>query len=562
MYGNPSDPSVTYRYGAKAPIHNLPQRSACPETSCPEPLVWEQLRAAHRYRNKLVEIERRRRDRSAAFISSAFPQIAELENCLVSLESRTDVIRTCIKIPNAMMRKQLGTKEDRAEPAAIKADKKQIYASLKSAKKVAYKSPESEAALKAINNDAELEHKAARKACNCGWGTYLAVEQSLTGIRSGAPPKFLSWRGNGKLAVQIQKKKGKKEMTVEEAGVGDTWLRIEFTGGKCANVWMRVDSDEKGNPIWVIVPTVFHRPLPRDAKIKWVYLTARRIACHTEWSVCFVLSRKAGWQKADLAYSGSVGIDLGWRITPNGLRVAYWRGNDGDQGGVLIPCKDLSRWKKAEDVRSIRDQHFDVARDALAAWLRDKAVPDWLAEKTQHLRQWRSTARLAVVVLAWREQRFKGDAESYAVLEAWRKKDKHLFEWEANQRRKAVAWREHLYRNLAAELSRRYKNIVVEDADWKDIGRLPDAGESAGNQEANRNRVIASPGLLRRFVKERFADYTEVKAAGTTRKCSGCGKSMGRVEAGWTSVTCPHCGRHDDRDGNAAANILASGAVA
>jgi predicted RNA-binding Zn-ribbon protein involved in translation (DUF1610 family) len=312
------------------------------------------------------------------------------------------------------------------------------------------------------------------------------------------------------------------------------------------------------------VPVIFHRPLPRDAEIKWVYLTARRVACHTQWAVCFVLARAAGWRKMDFADGGRVAVDLGWRLVPGGLRVAYWCGDDGDEGEVVISHRDVSRWTKADDLRSIRDQRFNLACDALTDWMQGRdGLPDWIVEKTAHLRQWRSAARLASVVLAWRNVRFDGDVEIFAMMEAWRKKDKHLYEWQENQRRKAIAWRDNLYRNLAATLSRQYKTVVMEDANWREIGERPGVGDPAGNPVAARNRTIASPGLLRRFLRERFAEYVEAKSENTTQRCHACGEIMGVNASVQVVLTCPHCAERADQDQNAARNLLvANGAVA
>ncbi len=546
MFGNKSLPSVIYRYGALEPALNLP-------------LVWEQLRAAHRYRNKLVEIERHRREQAAAVVSAASPDLAALEAQYASLQTKAEAEATRIKAVNKAARKQKATAEDRKALSMIHAEKKKVYAALKVAKDAAYKSVQARAALDQIDAAALTAAKEARANCGTGWGTYLQVENSLNGIRKGPPPKFLSWRGDGKLAVQLQ-----GGMSVEAAEAGDGRLIIETlpTNGKACNVWLRIASDENKQPIWAVVPVIFHRPLPRDAEIKWVYLTARRVACHTQWGVCFVLARESGWRKTDLADSGRVSVDLGWRVVPQGLRVAYWRGDDGEEGEVVISARDVSRWTKADDLRSIRDQRFNAARDSLADWIQGRTVPDWLREITPHLRQWRNAARLAYVALQWRGKRFDGDGNEFLgfpVLEAWRQKDKHLYEFERNNIRKAIAWRDNLYRNLAATLSRRYKTVVVEDADWREIGEKPGAGEPAGNPVAARNRTIAAPGLLRRFLKERFTEYAEAKSQNTTQRCTACGKLMGVDAAPAVELTCPHCNAVVDQDRGACVNLLASG---
>src|SRR5436853_1789324 len=66
MFGHQSSPSQIYSYGAQAPTTN-------------GALVEAQLRAAHRYRNDLVELERSRRTRVAEAIQAHDPGLQTLE---------------------------------------------------------------------------------------------------------------------------------------------------------------------------------------------------------------------------------------------------------------------------------------------------------------------------------------------------------------------------------------------------------------------------------------------------------------------------------------------------
>jgi len=540
MFGHASDPSVIYRYGALPPTHNLDA-------------AFEQLRAAHRYRNKLVEIERDRRDKTAAVVSAASPDLAGLESQYAELGERTAAAAKQIKATNQRARAQRATPEQKAVLRKLRAECKDVYSRLKEAKALAYKSLEARTALDQADAAALNAAKKARAECECYWGTYLQVEQGLSGIRKGAPPRFLRWTGNGKLAVQIQ-----GGMSREEAEHGDGRLRIATTErrGKATNVYLRIGTNEDRSPIWAVVPVIFHRPIPDDARIKWVYLTARRVACHTRWHVCFVLSRAEGWRKPDLATSGTVAVDLGWRLLDHGLRVGYWRGSDGGSEEILLPTRDVARWQKADDLRAIRGERFNGVVDWLAKWLAGRDLPDWLIERTRTLRQWRSAARLASVVIHWRENRFAGDKDGFAAVEAWRKKDKHLYEWEANQRRKAVAWRDDLYRRVAADLSRRYKTAIVEDCNWRDVGRKPDVGENNDSGAAARQRTIAAPGRLKQLLVERFAETVKAEAAYTTQRCHACGE-LAHVETRTSVwVTCQQCGAAWDQDDNACRNML------
>ena len=546
MFGHTSDPSLIFRYGALPPVEDGP--------------VLEQMRAAHRYRNKLVEIERDRREKAAAIVSAASPDLAGLERQYAELGEQVESAAAEIKATNQRARKQRATLEQRAKLRTLRAERAEVYARLKEAKHTAYHSLAARAALDQLDAVTLDATKAARATCSVYWGTYLQIEAGLGSIRKGPPPRFLRWTGDGKLAVQIQ-----GGMSRQEAEVGDSRLKIATLErrGKATNVYLRIGTDEMRNPIWAIVPVIFHRPIPDDAQIKWVYLLARRVGTHTRWAVCFVLSRATGWGKPDLATDGAVGLDLGWRILDHGLRVAYWCGSDGAGEEIVLPLRDVSRWQKADDLRAIRGKNFDAARDELALWLAGRDLPDWLIEQTRALRQWRNATWLAALAIHWREDRFTGDEEAFAPLEAWRTQDKHLLEWEANQRRKAVAWRDDFYRRVAADLSRRYKTLVIEDCNWREMGRLPEVGESNESGRAGSYRVIAAVGSLARVLRERFAETVSADPAYTTQRCHVCGQLAQAETRTSVWVKCNHCGEAWDQDRNAALNLLsaASGAV-
>jgi hypothetical protein len=234
------------------------------------------------------------------------------------------------------------------------------------------------------------------------------------------------------------------------------------------------------------------------------------------------------------------------------------------EGELVIPERDLGRWKKAEDLRSIRDAHFNAAMGVFVPWVKSSAsdgLPEWFAEATKTVHAWRATARLAALVIRWRSSRFAGDEEMFTVLEEWRRKDKHLYEWEANNRRKAIAWRDNAYRVFAAVLAARYAAVSVEDTDWSEVAKLPDADEEEEmvNPTARRNRTIAAVGRLHEILRERFRWALTIDARGTTERCTACGR-MDAVPPDKVVRACRHCGYVEDRDRRAARNILAKGA--
>ena len=122
-----------------------------------------------------------------------------------------------------------------------------------------------------------------------------------------------------------------------------------------------------------------------------------------------------------------------------------------------------------------------MIRDFLNGWKREHEteLPEWFIERSKSLGLWRAPAKLAGLIWHWKENHFRADASPHAdarriirelrldekhygkpqsvfdLLEAWRKKDKHLYDWLARQRKNNERWRDDLYRNFAHRISRR-----------------------------------------------------------------------------------------------------------
>jgi Putative transposase DNA-binding domain len=551
MFGNKSQPSRIYSYGARAPVEGLD-------------LVETQMRLAHKYRNALVEQELERRKRVDQALRDLSPDLASTEAALKDAEEALAAAREAIDRASAQARKKVRPPDLMAAVKAARENRKALYGRRKALRTALFESPGWQAKQTEINDWSTERQKAIRSECGLYWGTYLHVEQSMGGCRSGAPPRFMRWDGDGHLAVQIQ-----GGMKIEEAFGQDSRIRIEplpTEGSKAARkrtrVMFRVGSDEGGGPVFATVQVVLHRPMPPDARIKWVHLIRRRIATHFQWRVQFVISREAGWDRPDSAPDGIVGIDVGWRIREDGsLRVAYWVGHDGREAELALPADWLGEMDRVERIRSHRDDNFNAARDGFVAWLKGTpadAIPAWLREATATLGQWRAAARLAALVIRWRGDRFPGDEKGFEALEAWRKRDKHLYEFEGNLRDQLQRRREDIYRNFAAKMRRAYRAAAVEDLDLRDFHELPQAEEPAAQGALREHTRDACLSLLLRCLKESMAETKKVPAPDTTKLCPKCG-TVGEFPRESLVRTCPGCGDKDDQDRVAAINLLRAG---
>ena len=324
-----------------------------------------------------------------------------------------------------------------------------------------------------------------------------------------------------------------------------------------------VKTDEKKKPIWCEVRASWTRDLPPDARIMGVALVriprppfrtqGGRYLPQCDWSLQFTIRTSAVKERAA---NGSCGIDLGWRLFPDGsLRVAYCAGDDGKHAELRLPAKLLARWEKSESIQSHRDKNFSAALEQLGDWKaahKDDA-PEWFLEAVKFCSQWRAKGKLGRLLDQWGEQRIPGDEEIFPALCAWRARDVHLLQYADFNRAKAQRIRKGLYLQFAADLRKRYTMIVVEDCDWRMLGRKKKADDNTFDFPKRFMR-IASVGMLRRLLKNDGAEMSESKD--TTKKCHLCGSIEEWDHAKDLIHTCKN-GHAWDQDYNAAMNLLA-----
>jgi len=552
MFGNKSQPSRIYRYGAKAPTGGLEA-------------VRDQMRAAHRYRNALIEQERTRRAAVEAALVAMAPDLAATEQKLVAAEAAVEGAVTALKAAQGAARKRIRPPALTGAVKEAKAARKALFAQRKAQRKALFASDAWKRRQEQIDAGDLAARKKLRADCGVYWGTYLFIEQSLTGARRGAPPKFRRWQGDGTCAVQLQGGASWDEL----ASGTDMRLRLtrdpncQRTGRRAGTRWIAsvrvgTDPDTRG-PVWATVPVVLHRPVPADARVKWAYLKVRRVGVAEDWSLALVCSRDS-WARDDVATTGALGLDVGWRLTPRGLRVAVGVDDQGERLEIMLRDDKLAKWGKADAIESERDTRFNVARADLGSWLRRKDVtvpewPEWLVEATSTLAQWRSQARLDVLVRRWRDARVPGDETIYPALVQWRERDRHLCNYAAGLRRDFARYRADVYRNAARAIARRYGTVVIERLDLRDFHVLPDAEQEAGPEAPRAYVRHAALHVLVQSLKEAVRTVALVDPAGTTIDCAGCGEpaDFDRMRL---LAPCGTCGHMEDQDVRAARNIL------
>lgn len=606
-------------------------------------VVDDQLWLAHKYRNRLIELERERRTAAEQAARNLSPEFDAAATEYDAAEVAVDAAYAAVKQSRVEARKRVEPTPEqqqaiddgrvwRARAAKeLQAHKVAAYRAVTESQKpyrdiaasqiediegesatakkrrvnALYLQMIQDAGLSAGEAEFEAATKRARAECGLYWGTYLIIEDAAKDYRKGAPPKFRRWDGNGSIAVQLQ-----GGLRYEAAISGkDTRLQLHLpeltermaTQGKDRGVqsrgeaWLRVGSDENRQPIWAVIPFVYHREIPHDAVIKWAFFDRRRVGLNYQWKLRLTLETSREQSSSD---RGVVAVHMGFRKVPGGLRIATALDDSGRLEELILPESEIGAFGKPYELDSIREQTSNAVMEEFTQWIKSLSESsEWFESQTENVMHWRGPERLNRLVELWRDHRFAADsmpsdcmpnARAWAVakvaeyeaqshyrplrkddvstvfglMEFWRKFDKHLVEWSANQSRKCRARREQMFRDFAARLCRTYQHIILAKVDWRKLKETPEVDEEDVIETRGRRvSSVAAPGRLSEILREKFKGRTTiVPAKNITQTCHQCGQfhDFDRVEI---ETTCGSCGERWDQDHNAVRNTIASGLV-
>lgn len=553
---------------------------------------------AHRYRNKLCELELQRRAKLNEMLQQLAPDYLESCDKVTAKEEEYESLCTEIKkASQAAQRKIPPTDEQKEAVKRIREELKELRKANRELKKQAYQREAIVTEIEKVQAEHNAACKVARAESGIYWGTYLTVEDSAKDFGKGPPPRFARWQGNGTIAVQLQ-----NGLAIEDAiNSEDTRLqlilkenrekpkhRLEERNGrlypvpqkpakgkysKFGKVRIRVGSQGR-NPVFAEFPIRWTRDLPEGSKIKWAYVSRRQVISpnykNAYWELRLTVQVPHETRQTD---DSLVAVHVGWRkLSGGGLRVAMWRGSDGKFGELIIPPDRVKYRSMPNGLQSIRDKKFEKVKRVLAKWIdravkRGTAVPEFLTKARETMRLWKSIQRMHDLLLQWRENRFAGDESIFVFLHGrpevpksgWRKWDKHLWLWERHQQTNIVRWRSNEYRVFARKLAREYGMVCLLQADWAEMREKPDIltddGSTTSTMRANAS--LAAVSTLERYVKEAFGSdcLVPVDVKNLTTDCHQCGSR----ESIGTSLRhqCSGCGATWDIDKNASRNQLA-----
>lgn len=545
-------PTRVYKYGLRAPTYNAD-------------VVGMQMRAGHNYKNSLIEIERGRRA-AVRREHDSWPEVAGTKAAILMLDAEVKLTLDSIKAHRAKTHKRNESPAMRTTLRIAKERVRHVSLALRVYMTLVVR-PRSRPAVQEIDARAIELGKSERAQTSAYWGTYLLMEDAVSRSRKDMPlirhslpndPNFRRWSNEGSVSAQLQ---GGLHPGPAHDG-SDTRLQIirqpRFSpgkrGGHRALLRLRVGSVGRA-PIWAEWPMTMHRPFPNGAVITRATVHRRLEGRIARWTVDITITVPEVQRRN---VRGVVAINCGWRALDEGLRVGYTCDDQGNEDQFVLPEVIIRGLRKSDELRSLRAR----LRDAMQAWLLDEildqahqpgyAFPEWFKERVSHLHLWRSAGKFRVLARQCRQDPLIPGSIQLG-LEWWRYRDEHLLDWEAAQRRKSLGRRKHLYRAFARTLADRYRVVVLDNADMRQLAKRRDEPLTI----ARRNRQMASGSELRECIADAFGpDVAVVSSKGITITCTACGHKEDFDRAAAIRHTCPSCDTEWDQDANAAINML------
>lgn len=440
-----------------------------------------------------------------------------------------------------------------------------------------------------LNSDAYEAKKNAYNESGLWWGNYETVVAaydvaSQKAMKSNAELRFKAFDGTGKFAVRFEN----GGLTIDELKAGASNVcRIEtLDTSRFQNLSKRgilskarhaitmtiytfKDESGKKSRKEICLPIIFHREMD-EGKIKTIHLHRRRIGKQFHWSASFTLKNDA--EHASVTHHKSTkacGVDIGYRLVKEGLRVATVADLGGNVEHLVLPNVWIGRMDYTEKLQSELSDSLNIM------WVKLKSELAKIAEFPEPVNEIVNRMAKMGDRLPYKsiKQLFRilkeietsgaplGDLNcAYNILKEF---DKLTYKKEAelfNLKDKLLSQREHIYRNFAANLSKKYAHIIVEDMKLAEIAKT-EKSETETNDMPNAvkaNRQRAALFSLVEAIKlssiKAGCLFERAEAAYSTRTCNHCNHVNANTDHIYQH--CSNCGEGYDLDENAALNFI------
>jgi hypothetical protein len=294
---------------------------------------------------------------------------------------------------------------------------------------------------------------------------------------------------------------------------------------------------------------LFHRELPVHAKVKRISLVGSRQSPVMPWEYALIFTVETpGDSSLPSPPNLGIGIDLRWRkLDEDRLHVATVYDGKRHQE-LFLPLRFST-----SDLGEVSLERIERAQALQSECLnRCKAeLPPLLSVLPSGFAQMGRKALFLLMQQSWE----KGYKEAASLIERYLRDHSQYRRIALLVENRLHGRREHLYRNFAIGLARRYGSWNVENIAIKG---LREEVQEPGFRAAAKYRDYASPGLLLQILKHAAKKYgirlCEVPPEHTTDRCARCGAAF---EAGQQREGRCAAGHRSYQDWNAAENIFA-----
>lgn len=430
--------------------------------------------------------------------------------------------------------------------------------------------------LRALESSRREDVKVARQNSGLWWSNYNAVVRSFerarsAAMRGGNTMRRRSEGENGRITNTLQGGAdiealfdGSLSQVMVRPPAGRAWT-AESRGERrrlqrttlSATVFVR-----EGDRRTVTWPMIMHRPIPPDCRVKEVIITRRRVGGRWKWSASFMCARAAEPTPSPSTTTRIVGVDIGWRRVPDGLRVATIVTSGEPPRFVNLPRDLLDSFGLIDDlrarVRAITLRGLDLLQSADSS-MYDPPFQDLLREfqsipekRAAHLKAFSQ----GPFFLSQRQEAIGAD------MLTWRREYKKITTWLVNQQRKVVGRRNHLYQNVAIDVLSDVSEVIINDVKVGEIAaRKPlNVDGSFFPNRANYYRIAAAPSELIRALKlqaaKRGITFAKREAESPVR-CPGCGSTSRKTRGDALPQICAKCDTSFDQDVAACQSLLA-----
>jgi hypothetical protein len=360
---------------------------------------------------------------------------------------------------------------------------------------------------------------------------------------------------------------------------------------------IRIQSTDKGKPVFCSLPFVMHRPFPEGAQILSAAVNREKIGMKFRWNVEFTVKFNEVSQSTSNSETGkTVAVDLGWakdslpeadgRIRVAGVRERLANGTENFYE-FCLPASFTEYAKKLNDIQSIRDsktvetfakiaafrETYDITDVALRELL-DKAKASLSARAGKEP----PTHHLRTAVWMLRNGKAEAQLELKDILEDWYERWNHLNDWVSNGRDNQLAAKKDMYRRFAYKLSQSNSTLLLDADNFAKMAKSKakyqpelfaqslssgletrNAAETDKDTCANDVRFLAAPAMLRSALEACFCEAKAKRTLWTSlassKTCSACGH-VGETLGASRKFECAVCGHKDDREANATQNVM------